>query len=90
MALALANEVRSFGIRVSVLMPGDVATGFTVTEETTAAIPTITASTCPPPSNARRNIRTGEANGTSQYITLTVVKTHGRYCSFLKETISQQ
>lgn len=28
-ALALQNEVRSFGIRVSVLMPGDVATGFT-------------------------------------------------------------
>lgn len=29
MALALANEVRSFGIRVSVMMPGDVSTGFT-------------------------------------------------------------
>lgn len=29
MALALANEVRSLGIRVSVLMPGDVTTGFT-------------------------------------------------------------
>ena len=29
MALALANEVREFGIRVSVLMPGDVQTGFT-------------------------------------------------------------
>lgn len=28
-ALALQNEVRPFGIRVSVLMPGDVATGFT-------------------------------------------------------------
>lgn len=28
-ALALQNEVRQFGIRVSVLMPGDVATGFT-------------------------------------------------------------
>ena len=28
-ALALQNEVRSFGIEVSVLMPGDVATGFT-------------------------------------------------------------
>ncbi|MBR1426526.1 MAG: SDR family oxidoreductase [Paludibacteraceae bacterium] len=28
-ALALQNEVRSFGITVSVLMPGDVATGFT-------------------------------------------------------------
>ena len=33
MALALANEVRSFGIRVSVLMPGDVATGFTDARE---------------------------------------------------------
>ena len=29
MALALANEVRSFGIYVSVMMPGDVSTGFT-------------------------------------------------------------
>lgn len=28
-ALALQNEVRLFGIRVSVLMPGDVSTGFT-------------------------------------------------------------
>ena len=33
MALALANEVRDFGIRVSVLMPGDVATGFTEARE---------------------------------------------------------
>ncbi len=29
LALALQNEVRAFGIHVSVLMPGDVATGFT-------------------------------------------------------------
>lgn len=29
MALALANEVRAFNIRVGYLMPGDVATGFT-------------------------------------------------------------
>lgn len=29
MALALANEVRPFGISVSVMMPGDVSTGFT-------------------------------------------------------------
>lgn len=29
MALALANEVRHFGITVAILMPGDVATGFT-------------------------------------------------------------
>ncbi len=29
MALALANEVREFGIAVSVMMPGDVKTGFT-------------------------------------------------------------
>lgn len=29
LALALANEVRTFGISVSVLMPGDVSTGFT-------------------------------------------------------------
>lgn len=29
MALALANEVREFGISISVMMPGDVSTGFT-------------------------------------------------------------
>lgn len=29
MALALQNEVRAFGISVSVMMPGDVSTGFT-------------------------------------------------------------
>ncbi len=29
LALALANEVRDFGITVSVMMPGDVSTGFT-------------------------------------------------------------
>lgn len=29
MALALANEVKQFGISVSVMMPGDVSTGFT-------------------------------------------------------------
>ena len=29
MALALANEVKEFGITVSVMMPGDVSTGFT-------------------------------------------------------------
>lgn len=29
MALAMANEVREFGIKVSCLMPGDVSTGFT-------------------------------------------------------------
>ena len=29
LALALANEVREFGIQVSALMPGDVSTGFT-------------------------------------------------------------
>lgn len=29
LALALQNEVREFGIKVSVLMPGDVSTGFT-------------------------------------------------------------
>lgn len=33
MALALANEVRDFGVRVSILMPGDVATGFTDSRE---------------------------------------------------------
>lgn len=33
LALALANEVRAFGIQVSVLMPGDVATGFTDARE---------------------------------------------------------
>ena len=33
MALALQNEVRDFGIHVSVLMPGDVATGFTAARD---------------------------------------------------------
>ncbi len=33
LALALQNEVRTFGIRVSVLMPGDVSTGFTAARE---------------------------------------------------------
>ena len=33
MALALANEVREFGIRVGYLMPGDVATGFTAARD---------------------------------------------------------
>ena len=32
-ALALANEVREFGVKVSVLMPGDVVTGFTEARE---------------------------------------------------------
>jgi NAD(P)-dependent dehydrogenase (short-subunit alcohol dehydrogenase family) len=33
LALALANEVRTFGIHVSCLMPGDVATGFTAARD---------------------------------------------------------
>lgn len=33
MALALANEVRAFNIRVGYLMPGDVATGFTAARD---------------------------------------------------------
>ena len=33
LALALANEVRPFGIHVSCLMPGDVATGFTAARD---------------------------------------------------------
>ncbi|MBE6324886.1 MAG: SDR family oxidoreductase [Bacteroidales bacterium] len=33
MALALQNEVRPFGIRVGVLMPGDVRTGFTAARQ---------------------------------------------------------
>ena len=33
MALALANEVREFNIRVGYLMPGDVATGFTAARD---------------------------------------------------------
>lgn len=37
MALALQNEVRAFGIHVSVLMPGDVATSFTDRREKTIA-----------------------------------------------------
>ena len=37
MALALANEVREFGISVSVMMPGDVSTGFTDARQKSAA-----------------------------------------------------
>lgn len=37
MALALQNEVREFGIEVSVLMPGDVHTGFTASREKSIA-----------------------------------------------------
>lgn len=37
LALALQNEVRSFGIQVSVLMPGDVHTGFTASREKSIA-----------------------------------------------------
>ncbi len=37
MTLALANEVRSFGIKVSAVMPGDVRTGFTDAREKVAA-----------------------------------------------------
>ncbi|MBO4250101.1 MAG: SDR family oxidoreductase [Paludibacteraceae bacterium] len=37
MALALANEVREFGISVSVMMPGDVSTGFTDARRKSAA-----------------------------------------------------
>lgn len=33
LALALQNEVRAFGIHVSVLMPGDVSTGFTAARQ---------------------------------------------------------
>lgn len=37
MALALANEVKAFGISVSVMMPGDVSTGFTNAREKSTA-----------------------------------------------------
>lgn len=37
LALALANEVRAFGITVSVMMPGDVSTGFTDAREKSVA-----------------------------------------------------
>ena len=37
LALALQNEVRAFGIKVSVLMPGDVATGFTAARDKSIA-----------------------------------------------------
>lgn len=37
MALALQNEVRDFGISVSVMMPGDVSTGFTDARQKSAA-----------------------------------------------------
>lgn len=37
LALAIANEVKEFGISVSVLMPGDVSTGFTDAREKSMA-----------------------------------------------------
>ena len=37
LALALANEVKEFGISVSVMMPGDVSTGFTDAREKNTA-----------------------------------------------------
>lgn len=37
MALALQNEVRDFGIKVSVLMPGDVSTNFTAVRQKSIA-----------------------------------------------------
>jgi NAD(P)-dependent dehydrogenase (short-subunit alcohol dehydrogenase family) len=37
LALALQNEVRAFGIHVSVLMPGDVSTGFTAARDKSEA-----------------------------------------------------
>lgn len=37
LALALANEVRDFGVQVSCLMPGDVSTGFTHARHKSAA-----------------------------------------------------
>ena len=37
LALALANEVRDFGISVSVMMPGDVSTGFTDARDKSSA-----------------------------------------------------
>lgn len=37
MALALQNEVRDFGIKVSVVMPGDVATNFTAARQKSVA-----------------------------------------------------
>lgn len=37
MALALQNEVREFGIKVSVVMPGDVATNFTAARQKSIA-----------------------------------------------------
>ena len=37
LALALQNEVRAFGIKVSVLMPGDVSTGFTAARKKSEA-----------------------------------------------------
>ena len=37
LALALANEVKNFGISVSVMMPGDVSTGFTDAREKSRA-----------------------------------------------------
>ena len=54
LTLALANEVRPFGIRVCALMPGDVRTGFTAAREKNTADAAVYADT------VRRSVATME------------------------------
>lgn len=54
LTLALANEVRPFGIRVCALMPGDVKTGFTAAREKNTADASVYAET------VRRSVATME------------------------------
>ena len=61
MALALANEVKGFGISVSVLMPGDVSTGFTDAREKSMAGEEIYRSAHKAVANMERDERAGMA-----------------------------
>ena len=59
MALALANEVRTFGISVSVMMPGDVSSGFTDARDKSTAGEDIYRSANKAISNMERDERAG-------------------------------
>ena len=59
MALALANEVKDFGISVSVMMPGDVSTGFTDARDKSTAGEDIYRSAHKAIANMERDERAG-------------------------------
>ncbi len=61
LALSLANEVRPFGISVSVIMPGDVSTGFTDARDKSSAGEEIYLSARKAIANMERDERAGMA-----------------------------